>query len=109
VRWYLRYGLSYRDVEALLGERGIEVDHVTIYRWAQTSLRSSSTRPARRGTALVTGGSSTTRTSRRDGRCGAGVLHPRAEIGPAPVEVTTDRAPAIPIDDSASRLAGSGG
>ncbi|MCP3973374.1 MAG: IS6 family transposase, partial [bacterium] len=32
VRWYLRYGLSYRDVEELLAERGIEVDHVTIYR-----------------------------------------------------------------------------
>ena len=27
VRWYLRYGLSYRDVEELLAERGIEVDH----------------------------------------------------------------------------------
>jgi hypothetical protein len=36
VSWYLRYGLSYRDVEELLGERGIEVDHVTIYRWVQT-------------------------------------------------------------------------
>ena len=35
VRWYLRYGLSYRDVEELLAERGIEVDHVTIYRWIQ--------------------------------------------------------------------------
>ena len=35
VRWYLRYGLSYRDVEELRGERGIEVDHVTIYRWVQ--------------------------------------------------------------------------
>jgi transposase-like protein len=32
VRWHLRYGLSYRDVEELLAERGIEVDHVTIYR-----------------------------------------------------------------------------
>jgi transposase-like protein len=32
VRWYLRYGLSYRDVEELLAERGITVDHVTIYR-----------------------------------------------------------------------------
>jgi transposase-like protein len=32
VRWYLRYGLSYRDVEELLAERGIEVDHVTVYR-----------------------------------------------------------------------------
>jgi IS6 family transposase len=36
VRWYLRYGLSYRDVEELLAERGFEVDHVTIYRWVQT-------------------------------------------------------------------------
>jgi len=35
VRWYLRYGLSYREVEELLGERGIEVDHVTIHRWVQ--------------------------------------------------------------------------
>jgi hypothetical protein len=33
VRWYLRYGLSYRDVEELLAERGVEVDHVTVYRW----------------------------------------------------------------------------
>lgn len=32
VRWYLRYGLSYRDVEELPAERGIEVDHVTVYR-----------------------------------------------------------------------------
>jgi len=35
VRWYLRYGLSYRDVEELLAERGITVDHVTVYRWVQ--------------------------------------------------------------------------
>jgi transposase-like protein len=35
VRWYLRYGVSYRDVEELLAERGIEVDHVTVYRWVQ--------------------------------------------------------------------------
>src|ERR671914_479839 len=33
VRWYLRFGLSYRDVEELLSERGVEVDHVSIYRW----------------------------------------------------------------------------
>jgi transposase, IS6 family len=33
VRWYLRFSLSYRDVEELLAERGVEVDHVTIYRW----------------------------------------------------------------------------
>jgi hypothetical protein len=28
VRWYLRFGLSYRDLEELLADRGIEVDHV---------------------------------------------------------------------------------
>ena len=31
----LRYGLSYRDVEELLAERGIAVDHVTVYQWVQ--------------------------------------------------------------------------
>jgi transposase-like protein len=35
VRWYLRYGLSYRDGEELLAERGIDVDHVTVFRWVQ--------------------------------------------------------------------------
>jgi transposase-like protein len=35
VRWYLRYNLSYRDVEELLVERGVEVDLVTVYRWVQ--------------------------------------------------------------------------
>ena len=35
VRWYLRYNLSYRDVEELLAERGVEVDHVTVHRWVQ--------------------------------------------------------------------------
>lgn len=33
VRWYLRFGLSHRDLEERLVERGIEVDHVTVYRW----------------------------------------------------------------------------
>ncbi len=32
VRWYLRFALSYRDVEELLAERGIEADHTTVYR-----------------------------------------------------------------------------
>jgi transposase-like protein len=35
VRWYPRFSLSYRDVEELLVERGVEVDHVTVYRWVQ--------------------------------------------------------------------------
>jgi hypothetical protein len=32
VRWYLRYGLSYRDVEELLSERGVTVDPLSVYR-----------------------------------------------------------------------------
>jgi hypothetical protein len=49
VRWYLRFGLSYRDVEELLVERGIEVDHVTVYRWVQrfTPLLAEAARPCR--------------------------------------------------------------
>ncbi len=35
VRWYLCYALSDRDVEELLAERGIDVDHVTVFRWVQ--------------------------------------------------------------------------
>jgi transposase-like protein len=47
VRWYLRFGLSYREVEELGSERGIEVDHVTVYRWMQrfTPLRADAARP----------------------------------------------------------------
>ena len=33
IRWYLRYKLSYRDIEELIGERGIDVDHSTLNRW----------------------------------------------------------------------------
>jgi hypothetical protein len=35
VGWYLRFSLSYRDVEELLAERGLHADHVTIWRWVQ--------------------------------------------------------------------------
>jgi transposase, IS6 family len=35
VRWYLRYSLSYRDVEELILERGLHVDHTTVFRWVQ--------------------------------------------------------------------------
>jgi transposase-like protein len=51
VRWYLRFGLSYRDVEELLTERGIQVDHVTVYRWVQrfTPLLAEAARPCRHG------------------------------------------------------------
>lgn len=33
VRWYLRYSLSYSDMEEIMDERGLSVDHVTIWRW----------------------------------------------------------------------------
>ncbi|AQS39775.1 DDE domain [Shewanella psychrophila] len=35
VRWYCKYGISYRELEEMLSERGINVDHSTIYRWVQ--------------------------------------------------------------------------
>jgi hypothetical protein len=35
VRWYCRYGISYRDLEQMMAERGVSVDHSTIYRWVQ--------------------------------------------------------------------------
>ena len=36
VRWYCRFTLSLRDLEELMVERGLSVDHTTIWRWAQT-------------------------------------------------------------------------
>jgi transposase, IS6 family len=52
VRWYLRFALSYRDIEELLAERGVEVDHVSVYRWVQrfTLLLADAARPCRRRT-----------------------------------------------------------
>ncbi len=65
VRWYLRYGLSYRDVEELLAERGIDVDHVT---WStggcSGSRLSSSMLPGQLGRPRVIAGLSRRPTSR---------------------------------------------
>jgi transposase-like protein len=38
VRWYLRYAFSYRDLEEMMCERGLHVDHTTIYRWVHALL-----------------------------------------------------------------------
>ena len=35
VRWYLRFGLSFRNLEEMMAERNLRVDHVTIWRWVQ--------------------------------------------------------------------------
>ncbi len=35
VRWYCKYGISYRDLEEMMVERGVEVDHTTLFRWVQ--------------------------------------------------------------------------
>ena len=35
VRWYLRFSLSLRDVEELMAERNLTVDHTTVWRWVQ--------------------------------------------------------------------------
>jgi transposase, IS6 family len=122
VRWYLRYGLSYRDVEELLAERGIEVDHVTVYRWVQrfTSEFIDSARPARHATGdrwfvdetyVKVAGRWTYLyraidhhgqvidvlvSARRDGAAARAFFTRALRHGLAPVEVTTDRAPVYP-------------
>jgi transposase-like protein len=35
VRWYLRFGLSFRNLQEMMAERNLIVDHVTIWRWVQ--------------------------------------------------------------------------
>jgi transposase, IS6 family len=122
VRWYLRYDLSYRDVEELLAERGIEVGHVTIYRWVQTFTPEfiDAARPARHSagdrwfvdeTYVKVSGHWTylyravdqhgqvidVRLSQhRDGGSARAFFARLMSFGPSPVEVTTDRAPAYP-------------
>ena len=53
VRWYLRFGLSYRVLEELLAERGVVVDHVTLFRWVQrfTPLVIDAAQPCRHAVA----------------------------------------------------------
>lgn len=130
VRWYLRYGLSYRDVEELLAERGLTVDHVTIYRWVQTFTAEfiDAARPARHATGhrwfvdetyVKVAGHWTYLyravdqhgkvidvlvSQRRDGRAARAFFTRAVTYGPSPVEVTTDRAPVYPrvIDELAS-------
>jgi transposase, IS6 family len=129
VRWYLRYGLSYRDVEELLAERGIEVDHVTVYRWVQTFTLEfiDAARPARHATGtrwyvdetyVKVAGRWTYLyravdqhgqvievlvSERRDGSAARAFFARALRSGPLPVEVTTDRAPVYPrvIDELA--------
>jgi IS6 family transposase len=62
VRWYLRFGLSYRDVEELLAERGVEVDHVTVYRWVLRFTPLLVDTASRTGMPWVTDGPPTRRT-----------------------------------------------
>jgi transposase, IS6 family len=119
VRWYLRYALSYRDVEELLAERGIEVDHVTVYRWVQTLLPRfiDAARPARHAagdrwfvdeTYVKVAGRwaylyravdqhgqiiDVLVSERRDGQAAHSFFSRAMRFGVAPSEVTTDRAP----------------
>ena len=122
VRWYLRYGLSYRDVEELLAERGITVDHVTVYRWVQrfTEEFIEAARPCRHApgerwfvdeTYVKVAGQWTYlyRAVDQHGQVIDILLSTRRDLGSArrfftralqagtiPVEVTTDRAPIYP-------------
>jgi transposase, IS6 family len=122
VRWYLRYGLSYRDVEELLAERGITVDHVTVYRWVQrfTPLLIDAARPCRHATgdrwlmdetyvkiagrwvylyrAIDQFGQviDVLVAEKRDMAATRRFFTRALEHGPSPTEVTTDRAAAYP-------------
>jgi transposase-like protein len=121
VRWYLRYGLSYRDVEELLAERGVEVDHVTIYRWVQTFTPEfiDAARPARHAIgerwlvdetyvkiagrwsyfyarSISTARSSTCWFAGAETAPRRAVSSRARRHGSVPVEVVTDRAPAYP-------------
>jgi IS6 family transposase len=129
VRWYLRYGLSYRDVEELLAERGTVVDHVTIYRWVQTFTAEfiDAARPSRHATGdrwfidetyVKVAGRWTylyravdqygqvidVLVSERRDRVAAQAFFTRAlTFGAAPVEVTTDRAPSTRESSTSTR------
>jgi transposase-like protein len=122
VRWYLRYGLSYRDVEELLAERGITVDHVTVYRWVQrfTPPLVDAARPCRHvpgdrwfvdETSMKVAGRwvylyraidqfgqviDVLVSQKRDLAAIHRFFTRALERGPRPTEVTTDRAPASP-------------
>jgi transposase, IS6 family len=122
VRWYLRYGLSYCDVEELLAERGIEVDHVTVYRWVQTFTPEfiDAARPSRHATGdrwfvdetyVKVAGRWTYLyravdqhgqvidvlvSERRDAVAAQAFFAQALHFGPPPIEVTTDRAPVYP-------------
>ncbi len=122
VRWYLRYGLSYRDVEELLAERGVTVDHVTVYRWVQRFTQEfvEAARPCRHAPGdrwladetyvKVAGGGlistvrsiSMARSSLSCCRPARGLAAARRfftralRSGTVPAEVTTDRAPFYP-------------
>ena len=123
VRWYLRFGLSYRDVEELLAERGIDVDHVTIHRWVQrfSPLLVDVARFARHRvgdrwhvdeTYVKVAGRwvylyravdqfgqviDVYASTRRDGKAARQFFHrARTSTGVTPAEVITDRAPTYP-------------
>jgi transposase, IS6 family len=122
VRWYLRYGLSYRDVEELLAEREISVDHVTVYRWVQrfTAEFIEAARPCHRlpgdrwfvdETYVKISGRWTylyraidqhgqvidvMLSQRRDLPATRAFFVRALAVGVTPTEVTTDRAPAFP-------------
>ena len=47
MRWYLMFPVSYRDLELMLLDRGVEVDHTTIFRWIQAYAAGLKSRSAR--------------------------------------------------------------
>jgi len=69
VRWYGRDGRSYRDIEELLAERGVEVDHVTMYRSVHRFMPLFADAARTAATRRATGGSSTKPLSKSPASC----------------------------------------
>ena len=133
LRWYLRYGLSYRDVEELLAERGVDVDHVSVYRWVQTFTAEyiDAARPSRHATGdrwfvdetyVKVAGRWTYLyraidqhgqvidvlvATRRDAVAARTFFTGALKLGSSPLGVTTDRAPVYPrvIEERIQRAA----
>ena len=121
MRWYFQYGLSYRDLEELLAERGIEVDHVTLFRWVQwfTPILAAAAGPCGHGvtsrwfvdeTYVKVSGSwryvyravdeegqviDAFVAKKRDTKAATRVFSGAISVHSAPTEVTTDQSPAL--------------
>ncbi|MCT2397505.1 DDE-type integrase/transposase/recombinase [Acinetobacter baumannii] len=75
VRWYCKYGISYRELQEMLAERGVNVDHSTIYRWVQRYAPEMEKRPRFINTDKAPAYGRALALLKREGRCPSDVEH----------------------------------